>query len=251
MRARSWLLLVLTLGVSLCSSVALAQAPGKPPATQEVIHSFTAGNGKYHFTIDTSETPDLTDWADKKLAPVVEQWYPKLVAMLPSEGFEAPAEFSIQFRQDMGGVAYTAGTHIVCAARWYRQNLKGEAIGSIVHEMVHVVQQYGGSGRRNINRPRNPGWLVEGIPDYIRWFKYEPQTHGADIRNPARARYDGNYRISANFLNFVTEKYDPKLIEKLNATLRQHKYTDDLWKELTGKTVQELNDEWKASLEKH
>jgi hypothetical protein len=25
-----------------------------------------------------------------------------------------------------------------------------------------------------------PGWLVEGIPDYIRWFQYEPQSHGAD-----------------------------------------------------------------------
>jgi hypothetical protein len=27
---------------------------------------------------------------------------------------------------------------------------------------------------------RTPGWVVEGIPDYIRWFLYEPQSHGAD-----------------------------------------------------------------------
>jgi hypothetical protein len=245
------ILLVAALSLWLCERSSLAQAPAEQPTTQQVVHQFTSGDGKYQFTIDTSETPDLTEWADTKLAPVVKEWYPKLVEMLPSDGFTAPATFSITFRQNMGGVANTGGTRINCAGRWYRQNLKGEAIGSIVHEMVHVVQQYGyGGGRRNPGAPRNPVWLVEGIPDYIRWFKYEPQTHGADIRNPDRARYDGNYRISANFLNFAVEKYDPEIIQKLNAALRQRKYNDDLWKELTGKTVQELNDEWKASLKK-
>ena len=39
-------------------------------------------------------------------------------------------------------------------------------------------------------------------------------AHGADIskRGYEKANYDGMYRISANFLNYVVEKYDKKLI---------------------------------------
>ena len=125
------------------------------------------------------------------------EWYPKIVGLLPSEGFEAPKNVSIVFSQNMRGVAATGGTRIRCAASWFRQNLKGEAIGSVVHELVHVAQQYGRA--RSGTSSATPGWVVEGIADYIRWFKYEPQSQGARItkRNIARARYDASYRITA------------------------------------------------------
>ncbi|MHC4087729.1 MAG: basic secretory protein-like protein [Planctomycetota bacterium] len=95
-------------------------------------------------------------------------------------------------------------------------------------------------------------WLVEGIADYIRWFLYEPETRGAEVnrRNISRARYDSSYRISGNFLNWVTQTYDKNIVRKLNAAARQGKYNEELWKEATGRTVQELGDEWKKSLEK-
>jgi hypothetical protein len=97
-----------------------------------------------------------------------------------------------------------------------------------------------------------PGWLVEGIADYIRWFLYEPETHGADItrRNLSRARYDGSYRVTGNFLNWVTGKYDKNIVQKLNAAAREGRYTGDLWKKNTGRTVEELGEEWKKTLEK-
>jgi len=57
------------------------------------------------------------------LAPVVKEWYPILVKMLPSEGYQAPTNLSIRFYQNMTGVADTSGTRIRCAANWYRQNL--------------------------------------------------------------------------------------------------------------------------------
>jgi hypothetical protein len=211
-----------------------------------------AGDGKYQVTIDTTETPDLTEWADKELAPVVKEWYPKIVAMLPSEGYEAPTKFSITFNKDMQGVAYTQGTSIHGAADWYRNNLKTEAKGSIVHEMVHVVQQYGHAHPATTRPSRPPGWLVEGIPDYIRWYLYEPDSHGADLagRNLIRAHFDGSYRVSANFLNYVATKYDKDLIEKLNVALREGTYESAIWKKLTGKDLDDLNDEWKMSLAK-
>jgi len=210
-----------------------------------------AEDGKYQIVIDTTETPDLTAWATKELAPVVKEWYPKLIKMLPSEGYEAPTRLSITFIADMQGVANAGGTRIRCAAPWFRQNLKGEAKGAIVHEMAHVVQNYGIARRNNPNATRTPGWLVEGICDYIRWFLYEPETRGAEItaRTIARAQYDGNYRISGNFLNWATNTYDKDIVAKLNAAAREGKYTEDLWKTITGKTVQELGDEWKACLE--
>jgi hypothetical protein len=209
-------------------------------------------DGKYQITIDTSETPDLTEWAHKELAPVVREWYPKLVKMLPSDGYEAPRKVSITFSADMRGVAATGGTRVRCAAGWFRQNLQGEAKGAVVHELAHVVQNYGLARRTNRQATRTPGWVVEGICDYIRWFLYEPETHGADItaRNISRARYDGNYRISGNFIHWVTGKYDKDIVRKLNTAARAGQYSEELWKTATGRTVQELGDEWKAELEK-
>jgi hypothetical protein len=207
-------------------------------------------------TIDTSGAPELKDWAETKLAPVLADWYPKIVAMLPSDGYEPPHKFSVAIAPGRG-VAATGGTRITANATWLSRELKGEAVGSLVHEEVHVVQQYRGGRRNNPDYHRAPGWLVEGIPDYIRWFKYEPQSHGADARyfqrrGAASLKYDGLYRVSANFLNYVFEKYDKEgtMLTKVDAACREGKYTDDFWKTSTGKTLDELNDEWKAALQK-
>jgi len=43
----------------------------------------------------------------------------------------------------------------------------------------------------------------------------------------------------------VAQKYGDKLIVQLNSAAREGKYKEDLWKDWTGKTVQELGDEWK------
>ena len=216
--------------------------------SRPITKSFEADGGRYHFVIDTTIAPDLTEWADTELRPVMQEWYPKLVAMLPSEGFSPRTNVTIRFRDNMGGIPASAGGGgINCNAGWFRKELKREARGSVVHEMVHVVQSYGRVPRRGTNVMRMPGWLVEGIPDYIRWFLYEPQTKGAEItpRNLARARYDASYRVTGNFLNWVSEKYDSNLVRELNAAGRAGTYSTNLWKEYTGKSVQELGDEWK------
>jgi hypothetical protein len=227
-------------------------AESTPVTAQSGLETFEAEGGAFEVSLDTSETPDLTEWVHTHVAPMAREWYPKLVKMLPSPGYEAPKKVTIKFRQNIGGVAGTSGSRISCGAGWFRQNLKGEALGAILHEMVHVVQRYGQARRNNPNAARPPGWLVEGIADYIRWFLFEPQSHGADItrRNLGRASYDASYRFTANFLNWATEKYDNDLVPQLNAALRQGLYNQDLWKQRTGHTVQELGQEWKAALDK-
>ena len=200
---------------------------------------------KYRIGFDTSDAPDLKPWVDTKLKPVCAAWYPKIVEMLPSEGYTAPEKFTITFHEDMEGVAHCAGTSIHCAARWYRTQLDREGLGSIVHEMVHVVQQYGrlGSGRRN-----NPGWLVEGLADYIRWHLYEPAS-ARRPPNPKTAKYTDSYRTTAAFLAYVVEKKGPEVIPKLNAARRDGKYKPEIWTEVAGASVDELWAEYVNTLE--
>ena len=210
---------------------------------------FKTADGKCEITLNYAGAPDLKEWSETKLVPVLAAWYPQIVAMLPSPGFTAPAHFSVTIKS-MAGVADTRGTRVNVSADWLRHELNREAKGSLVHEMVHVVQQYG----RNGYGSRAPGWLVEGMADYIRWFKYEPQSHGADLvwmrkRGPNFSpHYDGSYRVTANFLNWVVEKYDASLISQLNQAMRDGVYADSLWPQYTGKTAAELGAEWQKEI---
>ncbi|OQC21771.1 MAG: Plant Basic Secretory Protein [Planctomycetes bacterium ADurb.Bin069] len=232
--------------IDVLDAASKAAVPIPPPAPRREI--IAAADGAFRITIDTTDAPDLSEWVQKELAPVVKEWYPKIADMLSSKDFKAPAAVTITFSSTMRGVAATAGARVNCAARWYRSNLRGEAKGSVVHELVHVVQQYG----RARGGARPPGWLVEGIADYIRWFKYEPEARGAEIdpRRAAQARYDASYRVSANFLDWVARKHAPDIVKNLNAALREGRYREDLWKEYTGRTLEELGAAWKESLAK-
>ena len=195
----------------------------------------TATAAGYEIVFDTTDAPELTDWVNTKLRPTCLEWYPKIVEMLPSDGYTAPKRFTITFRNSDTSIAATSGTRITGGGRWFQQNLAGEAPGAMVHEMVHVVQQY---GRVRGGKP-NPGWLVEGIADYIRWFIYEPPAK-RPRPNPARANYTDSYQVTAAFLYYVVEKHDKEIVKKLNVAMRQGKYTPELWKTYTGMTVDDL-----------
>jgi hypothetical protein len=97
------------------------------------------------------------------------------------------------------------GHTISMNAEWFRGQLKGEARGAVVHEMVHVVQGYSGRNRGGRRFVAPPGWIVEGIPDYIRWFLFEPETGGAKLsaERLKDAKHDASYRTSANFIDWV------------------------------------------------
>lgn len=237
-------------GNTFYSEIDVVDANGPAPASiveKPILTSFETDNGKYHFTIDATEAPDLVDWSEKELQSVVVEWYPRIVALLASEGYVAPTNVSFRFRLDMRGTpASAAGTGVNLNAPWFRTQLQSEARGAVVHELVHVVQNYW-SRRGNANAARTPGWVVEGIADYVRWFLYEPQSHGAEITkgNFTKSNYDSSYRVTGNFLNWLTETYDKDLVQKLNAAAREGRYAESVWKDLTGKTMQELGDEWK------
>ncbi|HQU46327.1 MAG TPA: basic secretory protein-like protein, partial [Pirellulales bacterium] len=129
------------------------------------------------------------------------------------------------------------GEHIVGSVKYFKEH--PDDVGAMVHETVHVVQRYRGR--------RNPGWLVEGVADYVRFFKFEPGNLGRiDAR---RAHYDRSYRVSAAFLAYLVETYDKDLVRKLNRLLRAGEYRAEVFQELTGKTLDELDGEWRATLQ--
>jgi hypothetical protein len=112
-------------------------------------------------------------------------------------------------------------------------------VGAMVHEMVHVVQAY--------NFGNTPGWLTEAIADWVRWWVYQPgDDHTKVTQKNGVAR--SPYRIGARFLDWATHKYDAHLVPQLNLACQAGNYSDDLFKQYTGHTLDELEAEWKSTL---
>jgi hypothetical protein len=195
-----------------------------------------SGTGGSNVTVrlDVTETPDLETWGNTAKT-LCEEWYPKIVALLPSEGFTPPDTVRLRFSKDMRGVAATGGTRISVAASYVRKATND--FGMVIHELVHVVQAYP-SAKEGCTKP---GWLVEGIADYIRLIHFEPQARRPRI-NPDKASYRDAYKTTAAFLEWLEKKYDRDLVKKLNAPLRAGTFKMEMFKEHTGKDVDEL---WK------
>jgi Peptidase of plants and bacteria len=187
------------------------------------------------FVVSTADAPELKEWAEKA-ARACERAYPMINAELASDGFQPPHVIRLTLSKDYRGVAGTSRDRIVGSVEYFRKH--PDDVGAMVHETVHVVQAY---RRRN-----NPSWLVEGVADYVRFFKYEPGKLGRI--NSRTAHYNNSYRVSAAFLAYLVEKYDKEIVRKLNAAMREGRYDDNLIQRLTGKPQGELDDEWRATL---
>ena len=57
-----------------------------------------------------------------------------------------------------------------------------------------------------------------------------------------------SYKVTAQFLAYLVEKYDKEIVRKLNKTMREGEYKDEIWQSLTKKSLKGLGEEWKESL---
>lgn len=203
------------------------------PATIAALFAAAAGGG-VKVTTDTSEVPELAPWANEARA-LVEEWHPRIAALLASDGFTPPTAVALVFKKDMKGVAGTAGDRITIASRWVRDHPDDR--GMVVHELTHVIQSY---------PPTRDGWLVEGIADYVRFYHFEPGTR--ITIDPRRASYRDGYRTAARFLDWAQRTYDPRLVRTLNAALREKRYRPELFRSSTGKSLDALWAEFVAGL---
>jgi len=130
------------------------------------------------------------------------------------------------------GVAETDKGKVTISSAWMHKH--PEDIDVITHEVMHIVQDYGDSV--------GPGWLTEGIADYAR-NKFGVNNAAANWSLPAykpTQNYDNAYRITARFLLWIEVKVKPGMVRTLDFQLRTHSFTNNSWKQLTGKTVDEL-----------
>ncbi len=106
----------------------------------------------------------------------------------------------------------------------------------VVHELVHVLQAYPpASGAR--------GWLTEGIADYIRWWRFEPEEfalHGRPAIDPARSRCTDGYRTTAYWLAWTAKRYDLRLVRALDAAMRRGEDPMPLFAQTTGRDADAL-----------
>jgi hypothetical protein len=130
------------------------------------------------------------------------------------------------------GVAETGNGVARYSSRWLQKN--PEDIDVVTHEVMHVVQSYPNES--------GPGWLTEGIADYVR-FKYGVNNEKAGWSlTPFKATqsYTNSYRITARFLVWLDKNIRPGIVNQLDAAMRTQTYTQGIWKDLTGKSLDEL-----------
>ncbi|KDR85565.1 hypothetical protein GALMADRAFT_218662 [Galerina marginata CBS 339.88] len=136
----------------------------------------------------------------------------------------------------MDGVAYTTGSSSHKEIHFSLDYIKGcesrardEIMGVLVHEVVHCYQ-YDGRGTC-------PGGLTEGIADFVRLRENLDPPHWQETSDGS---WDAGYDTTAYFLHWIESSAGKDTVQKLNRLLKQDKYTDAIFTELTGTPVDEL-----------
>ncbi len=185
-------------------------------------------------TVDTRETPALAPWAATACA-LVRRWYPRICNLLPSRGFNPPNAVALIFRKSNRGVAGTCGTRITISSHWVEAH--PDDIGFVIHELTHVVQNYGDC--------RGSWWITEGIADYIRWAIFEGKPLAWFPRPNTADGYKQGYRATAGFLLWLESGEAPGIVKRLNTAMRRNRYREALFKQTAGRSLPAL---WKAYL---
>jgi hypothetical protein len=160
--------------------------------------------------------------------------YPQLV-----KDFNPEATRVVKVKIDTAydGVAYASRGQIVISSHWLAKN-PGD-IDVLTHELMHIVQAYPGRS--------GPGWLVEGIADYVR-YKYGIAHEAAGWQLPALKEdhhYTSSYRVTARFIAWVEETQSPGIVKLLDQALRNRQYKVQIWEEQTGKSLDDLWQDYK------
>lgn len=186
--------------------------------------------------VDASAAPDTKAWADTS-ATLMRVWYPTVRSLLATNGARIPKELKLTMKPNIGPPAYCSGDEITVKAEWVRDH--PDDLGIVIHEMAHAIQSYP-------NAKTTPGWLVEGIADYIRWWRYEPGPPHTKI-NPDKSNYTDAYRTTAYWLAWVEQKYDRRLVPMLDAAMRKREDPLPVFEKLTKKDADTLWKEFVAT----
>ncbi|OWM87721.1 uncharacterized protein LOC116203548 [Punica granatum] len=114
-----------------------------------------------------------------------------------------------------------------------------EFMGILFHETTHLWQ-WDGKGTA-------PKGLINGIADFMRLSAGWPSV-GWTQRRGSGSRWDEGYAVTAYFLEYCSDlKFG--FIAELNARMK-HYYSDNFFRQLLGKSVHELWEDYKADYAK-
>jgi hypothetical protein len=139
------------------------------------------------------------------------RWIPKIATLLGSTKAEVPSQATLVIEPEWlqpGVPAWTAGTEIHVV--WPFAVSDG-GYGFFVHELVHLFQHY-----------RWPGWLVEGIADYVRFGFYDPDR--IDYSSWPTADYREGYSATGAFLRQLEVDIEPDLVKRIHRELTTGTY---------------------------
>lgn len=205
------------------------------PASTQAQDKTATISRKGYTLVFTDKSPDLDSTVKARLISTFFTVYPA-EAKKYNKNTIKKVEFVIDPAYD--GVAATSGSVITYNPEWFRKH-PGD-IDVVTHEAMHVVQAY---------PEYNPGWLTEGIADYVR-ATMGVDNPGANWTLPEyneKQSYKNAYRITARFLIWLEKHKNKDMVVKLDKAMRTNTYKDSIWKELTGKTVDELWSEYGAN----
>ena len=188
--------------------------------------------GKYTLIFINKDTA-LDAVVKKRLTDAFFTVYPK-----EAETYNKKTSKKVTFIIDPAydGVAATGGDVVRYNPEWFHKH-PGD-IDVVTHEVMHIVQAYGDTDA--------PGWLTEGIADYVR-YKFGVDNTGAGWKlsdyNP-KQNYDNSYRITARLFVWIEKHYDKHFVKQLDDVMRRHTYTDEFAGKHTGKTFMQLWEEY-------
>jgi hypothetical protein len=176
---------------------------------------------------DIAEDAAAVAWG-KQAQSLCEEWFSVLCSHLATDEWKPPQKIRLVMKVP----GYSTGHSITVSAKWINEH--PDDFGLMIHELTHIIQNYPGG---------QPGWLVEGVADYVRYWKYEPEMPRRRI-DTRTAKYTDAYYTSAAFLAWTAHQYDRRLLRRLDAALRKGEYKDELFETITGKPLDTLWDEF-------
>lgn len=210
--------------------------------------------GPLEITIEIIDKPEGNAQSyPQKAKDLVNAWDPFITKILAGEGFTPIRSAKFVFKKGLFAPAYTCGDIINVNVDWI--NSHPDDLGMMIHEYTHIVQKYPGN-----QLGYDFGWLTEGIADYIRYIYFEVQPNNPTNPTPSESwflnrepkpsnTYKSGYGIAARFLYWISKKYNmPDFVTKLNVIQRQGKFHPSVFVDLTGKSVNDLWDEYAAEL---
>lgn len=191
--------------------------------------------------VEFGQAPELAELAERARG-IGNQVYPKILALLPDDTSKLHRRFDIVFKQQMGSnAAQTIGTKIYLNASWYQRNPDTLEV-DLPHEMVHVAQQH---------TNRATWYWTEGLADYVCYKLGRTNGVTGPHMQATTAHYTSGYWAAGAFLLFLDRTYGPRIVQRLNVQLRRGSYSDSMFADATGKSLDELWAEFQEALAYH